>query len=56
MQILYAGLAPGMIGIDQMEMVVPGGLRLTPVTLNCGYGTDSAEGALGSLPVVVGTR
>jgi uncharacterized protein (TIGR03437 family) len=40
-EVLYAGLAPGMVGIYQVSLRVPAGLRTARPSLNCGFGTGS---------------
>jgi uncharacterized protein (TIGR03437 family) len=40
-QIFFAGLAPGMLGVYQVSVQVPVGLRLTPVSLSCDFGPDT---------------
>jgi uncharacterized protein (TIGR03437 family) len=47
-QIYFAGLAPGMVGVYQVSLQVPEGLRMSPVQLVCdfGLGTPSGFGTL----------
>jgi uncharacterized protein (TIGR03437 family) len=39
--ILFAGLAPGFIGVDQVDLQIPSGLTTTYPLLNCGSGIAS---------------
>jgi uncharacterized protein (TIGR03437 family) len=55
-EVLYAGLAPGMIGIYQMELRVPSGLRLTPVSVVCEQAENPGAPATGLLPVALAPR
>ncbi len=56
-ELLYAGLAPGMIGIYQVELQVPLGLAVSPITLICDYGPNTTlTSAVGSLPVDLGSH
>jgi uncharacterized protein (TIGR03437 family) len=47
-QIYFAGLAPGTLGVYQVNVQVPVGLRMTPVLVTCdfGAGTPSVSGLL----------
>jgi uncharacterized protein (TIGR03437 family) len=47
-KIYFAGLAPGMVGIYQVSLQVPAGLRVSPVSIVCdfGLGTPSGFGTL----------
>jgi uncharacterized protein (TIGR03437 family) len=49
-QIFFAGLAPGMLGVYQLSVQVPAGLRLSPVSLSCDFGTDTTP-VFGLLPI-----
>jgi uncharacterized protein (TIGR03437 family) len=49
-QIFFAGLAPGMLGVYQVSVQVPVGLRLTPVSLSCDFGQDTTA-VFGLLPI-----
>ncbi|SPE41423.1 conserved exported hypothetical protein [Candidatus Sulfopaludibacter sp. SbA3] len=46
--IFFAGLAPGMVGVYQVSVQVPSGLRVTPVGVTCdfGLGTPAVTGLL----------
>jgi uncharacterized protein (TIGR03437 family) len=48
-RVYFAGLAPGMIGIYQVSLEVPVGLRTSPATLSCDFGDASPWGATGSV-------
>jgi uncharacterized protein (TIGR03437 family) len=48
--IFFAGLAPGMLGVYQVSVQVPAGLRVTPVSLSCDAGQDTLS-VFGLLPV-----
>lgn len=50
-QLLYAGLAPGMVGVYQVSVRVPAGLRTTRPPLLCGFGAGSGS-AGGAVSVV----
>jgi uncharacterized protein (TIGR03437 family) len=43
-QIYFAGLAPGMVGVYQVSLQVPAGLRMSPVTINCDFGVGTPYG------------
>lgn len=48
--IYFAGLAPGMVGIYQVSLQVPMGLRVSPINLTCDFGFATAS-TFTSLPV-----
>ena len=43
-QIYFAGLAPGMVGVYQVSLQVPAGMRVSPVTLVCDFGDGTPSG------------
>jgi uncharacterized protein (TIGR03437 family) len=49
-QIYFAGLAPGMVGVYQVSLEVPAGLRVSPVGLTCDFGLGTPF-VTGLLPV-----
>lgn len=49
-QIFFAGLAPGMIGVYQVSVQVPVGLRVTPISLTCDFGQGTTP-VFGLLPI-----
>ena len=40
-QMYFAGLAPGMVGVYQVTLQVPMGLRTSPVGLDCDFGVGT---------------
>jgi uncharacterized protein (TIGR03437 family) len=49
-RIYFAGMAPGMVGVYQVSVQVPAGLRVNPVTVTCDFGADTPS-VSGLLPV-----
>jgi uncharacterized protein (TIGR03437 family) len=45
----FAGLAPGMVGVYQVSLEIPAGLRTSPVALDCDFGPGGVPGATGSI-------
>jgi uncharacterized protein (TIGR03437 family) len=43
-QLYFAGLAPEMVGVYQVSLQVPAGLRMSPVTINCDFGAGTPYG------------
>lgn len=43
-EVLYAGLAPGMVGVYQVSLRVPAGIRVARPGVSCGFGTITAIG------------
>ena len=43
-QLYFAGLAPGMVGIYQVTLQVPAGLRTSPVGIVCDFGDGTPSG------------
>ncbi len=43
-QIYFAGLAPGMVGVYQVSLQVPAGLRTSPVGIDCDFGAGTPSG------------
>ena len=43
-QLYFAGLAPGMVGVYQVSLQVPAGLRTSPVGIVCDFGADTPSG------------
>jgi uncharacterized protein (TIGR03437 family) len=43
-QIYFAGLAPGMVGVYQVSLQVPAGMRMSPVGIVCDFGDGTPSG------------
>jgi uncharacterized protein (TIGR03437 family) len=43
-QIYFAGLAPGMVGVYQVSLQVPAGMRTSPVGIVCDFGDGTPSG------------
>ena len=43
-QIYFAGLAPGMVGVYQVSLQVPEGMRMSPVGIVCDFGDGTPSG------------
>jgi uncharacterized protein (TIGR03437 family) len=50
-QVLFCGLAPGSVGMYQINFVVPGNISPGPIALNI-----SIEGRTGSVPLPITTE
>jgi len=44
-RLYFAGLAPGMVGVYQVSLEVPAGLRMSEVALDCDFGVGTAFAA-----------
>lgn len=51
-RLYFAGLAPGMVGVYQVSLEVPTGLRVSSPALSCDFGPGSGTAAVGSIFVV----
>ena len=43
--VYFAGLAPGMVGVYQVSLQVPAGMRMSPVGIVCDFGVGTPSGA-----------
>jgi uncharacterized protein (TIGR03437 family) len=43
--VYFAGLAPGMVGVYQVSLQVPEGMRMSPVGIVCDFGVGTPSGA-----------